>query len=121
MRCDRQIGIAQHCLRDGQRVDGIRLTAGTGTRPRLGHQLRRHPHHRLACREQITLQTRRQIAAVFDPPPQVITELFTRPRQCFTVPGGGGRHHFLAEFAAHFVDRDEGVGALVYIGANNDH
>jgi hypothetical protein len=34
---------------------------------------------------------------------------------------GGGGHDFFAEFAAHLVNGDERVGALVDIGSNNNH
>ena len=37
------------------------------------------------------------------------------------MTGGGGSDNLFAEFAAHLVDGDEGVRALVYIGSNNNH
>ncbi|BBX17519.1 hypothetical protein MDUV_23790 [Mycolicibacterium duvalii] len=37
------------------------------------------------------------------------------------MPSGDRGDGLLSELAAHLVDGDEGVGALVYIGSNNNH
>lgn len=53
---DRQVGLAQRCSSDGQRVDRVGLAVGPRGVPCVGHQLRRNPNDVLSGTEQITLQ-----------------------------------------------------------------
>jgi hypothetical protein len=118
---DRQVGFTQKCPRHRQRIDRIRLTPSACRSPSLRHQFRRHPHDTLPGAEQITFQPRRQMPAILDRPHHLGAEAFPGPHHRLAMTRGGRRNDLLGEFAADFVDRDERVRALVYIGSNYNH
>ena len=85
----------------------------------MGHQLGRDAHDPLAGAEQVALHPARQVTAVLDGPQPLLPELLgpAQQREMVLAGGAGGA---LAELAAELVDRDDGVGALVGIDAQ-DH
>ena len=117
----RQVRFTQH--RPGHRlgIDRIGLSTGARRLAGLGHQLGGHPHHGLPRPQQIAFQPRRHVAAVLDAPRQLGAESITSPHQGHLMDLGGRADRLLSELAAHLVDGDEGVTALVYIGSNNNH
>jgi hypothetical protein len=118
---DRQVRFAQRGPSDGEGVDGVGLAPGAGGAALLGHQLRRHPHHRLTRVEQVDLQPRREMAAVLDRPQQFAAEPLLGPPDRLVVALRGGPDGDSGELAAGLVDRDEGVGALVHIRSDDNH
>jgi hypothetical protein len=117
----RQVRLAQHYPGHRERIDRVGL-ASLPRRPACaGHQLGRHPHHRLARVEQVDLQARREVTAVLNPPDQVRTELDLGPPDRLVVTLPVGLHGQLAKLPADLVDRDERVRPLVYVGTDNDH
>jgi len=60
------------------------------------------------------------VAAVFDRPETVAAELFGPGQQAQMIDGRGSDGAF-AEFAPGFIDRNDGVAALVRVDAENHH
>ena len=81
VRRDGKVRFTQECPRHRQRIDGIRLTPSPCRCPGLGHQLRRDPHHLLAGRQQVTLQTRRQMPTILDRPHHIAQVLACPPQR----------------------------------------
>src|SRR5690606_24351111 len=104
-----------------QRVDRVRLTPRASSAALLGHQLRGHPHHSLPRIQQVDLQPGRQMTAVLDRPHQLGPEAFLSPSDRLVMPLGHGLDRDLPELAAGLIDRHERVGALVHVGADNNH
>jgi hypothetical protein len=105
---------------DRERVDGVRLAVAAGGVAGVGHQLGRHAHDPLAGAEQVALEPARQVPAVLHGPQPLLPELLSPAQQPeMVLAGGAGRA--LAELTAELVDRDDGVGALVRIDAQDHH
>jgi hypothetical protein len=86
----------------------------------VGHQLRRDPNHPLAGAEQITLQATREMPAVLDRPLPLLAVLLG-PAQQRQMIGRRRSQRLRAQLAAVFVDRDDGVAALVGVDPQYDH
>ena len=120
MAGDRQIRFTQHHPRDRIGIDRVGLArAATGaTGP--GHQSGGNTGDPLARGDQVTLQARGHMTAVFNAPRQVVvTELEQCPVQGRGVPGVGGLDGLFGQFSTVAVQRHQGVGLLVRI--HTDH
>src|SRR5581483_7970997 len=128
---DQQLQLVQHLLarprpvqtrllqrgpRNRERVDLIRLAAGTATPPLRRRQPRRHPHQPLTGSNQRLLQTARDVPTVLDRPQPLLAQRAS-PLDQLRID----RAACLGEAAAKLVDGDRGQRVLVYVQPNNDH
>src|SRR6266508_1900127 len=86
---------------------------------RTRHQLGGHARNGFAGGQEISLETTRNVAAVFDG--KAALGPARGPVQCLQMPVGGCRNHALAELAASIIDRDECMCPLVGVNSQNDH
>ena len=101
---------------DGERVDRIGLTARTPGAPLGRHQLRRHPHQRLARGEQPPLERAGQLAAVLNRPQPLRTE---RARPGDKLQRGADGQ--LRPSASDLVDGNRRQRLLVHVHSDHDH
>jgi hypothetical protein len=61
------------------------------------------------------------MSAILDRPDDIGAETLPRPHHRLGMPAADRGDGLLAQLAPDLVDGDEGMGALVYIGSNNNH
>src|SRR5699024_1721504 len=99
---------------------GLPASACGGTL--AGHQLRRHPDHRLSMGEEVAFEQTGEVTAVLQPPSAVLLdELLPGPAVGLLVTVVGRADSDLPDLLARRVDRDEGVWVLVDVSADQDH
>jgi hypothetical protein len=116
-----QLGLADRRARDRQRVDRVRLAPAAGRAARAGHQLRRHPHHRLAAADQKALQPTRDLAAVLKRETALATELPGPLEQAGMALLIAPDRQLAEQLAGLAVDRRRCVGLLVWVHPDHDH
>jgi hypothetical protein len=117
----RQRRLAQRRPRDRHRVDRVRLAALPRRAARPRHQLRRHPHHPLAAREQETLERDRDVPAILQRP-QPLPAQRARPAKQLLVAPTASLHRPLATHLARPARKGGGaVALLVRINSDYDH
>ena len=108
--------LAQRRPGDRECVDRVRLAARAASTALRRHQLRRHPHQRLARLQQRPLERPGQLSAVLNSPGALARQ---RARPGEQLAGGRGRR--LRQRASGLVDGDSRQRLLVHVHSDHDH
>jgi hypothetical protein len=117
---DREGGFAQGGAGDGEGVDRVGLALDPDRLAGTGHQPRRHPHDPFPGSQQVPFQPAGDMPAVLHRP-EPIGPVHPSPADQLAMPQRAGRDGPLVELPAGLVDRDNGVGVLVRIHAQQHH
>jgi hypothetical protein len=112
-----QARLAQRGPGDGERIDRIGLAAGSACAPLRRHQLRWHPHQRLAAFQQLPFEPARQLSTVLKGP-QPLTAKPARPGETFAI---GGRDRPFVQHPPSLIDGDSRQRVLVHVHSDHDH
>ena len=105
----------------GQCVYGVGLAVGAGCVSGMGHQLGQDPHDALARGEHVALEAARQVPAVLHRPGPLRAEAPGPGDQLKMIRCRCGPSRSAPETPTQFVDRDDGVCALVRVDSQCDH
>jgi len=117
---DGQVGVAECCAGDRERVDAVGLPKRSPAATRTGHQLRRNPNHPLAARDEQPLQAPADASDILQGPQTIRTQPLG-PAQHLFVTGSSRRGRELADdLTRSTTNRHRGVRLLVRVHSNYD-
>jgi hypothetical protein len=116
-----QIGLAQGGAGDRQGVDRVGLALDPDRLAGAGQQPGRHPQDPLPGGQQVAFQPARDMPAVLHRPQPPLGPAGPGPADQLAMARGAGRHGGLVQLPTGLIDRDDGVGVLVRIDAEQHH